>query len=752
MNESRYDILGEVLPAIDPAALSYQQWVDVGFALKDGGFTAQDWEDWSRRDAKRYHPGECVKKWATIRASGVTLGTLVKYARDQGWTPVKVAREDRAYGWDDVIGGGGDLTVVDNPDQVEQHPLPEPREWHPGKQLIRYLELLFSPDELVGYVTSVWYSTDKEKWMPDKGIYNRTAGDLIADISRHGDDLGAAIGDTKPEAGAWIRFNPLDGNGVRNENVTEYRYALVESDSMPVEQQYALYKAMELPVRVMVHSGGKSLHAIVHIGARDYAEYRERVAYLYKVCAANGIQVDGQNKNPSRLSRMPGILRDGKRQYIVAENTGKASFEEWREYVEALNDDLPDPENLADVWDNMPELAPPLIEGVLRQGHKLLLAGPSKAGKSFALLELCVSIAEGRPWMGFGCAQGRVLYVNLELDRASCLNRLRDVYKALDVAPANAGKIDVWNLRGSAVPMDKLAPKLIRRAQKKDYIAVIIDPIYKIITGDENSADQMARFCNQFDLIASKLGCAVIYCHHHSKGAQGQKSAMDRASGSGVFARDPDALLDMIELPVSEALQKAEADRAGIEICKAAMDGSMMQVDWRQALSQDDECSYVRALAACERLLAPFEYQRLIEAIQAAKARLAKRTAWRIEGTLREFERFEPVNVWFEYPVHTADRAGVLGDVKPEEPKKPWQTGAKKNKENAPSRRQRVKERLDMAVASANMGKPPTVHQIADYMELDESTIRKYLKHSDRFVLDKNTGTVIEKDDTQEKS
>ena len=762
MSESKYDILGDVLPAIDPALLSYQQWVDVGFALKDGGFTAQDWEQWSARDLKRYHPGECARKWNSIRASGVTLGTLVKYARDQGWTPARAAREDRAYGWDDVIGGGGDLTVVDNPDQVEQHPLPEPREWHPGKQLTRYLELLFSPDELVGYVTSVWYSADKEKWMPDKGIYNRTAGDLIADISKHGDDLGAAIGDTKPEAGAWIRFNPLDGNGVRNENVTEYRYALVESDSMPVEQQYALYKAMELPVRVMVHSGGKSLHAIVHIGARDYAEYRERVAYLYKVCAANGLQVDGQNKNPSRLSRMPGILRDGKRQYIVAENTGKASFEEWREYVEALNDDLPDPENLADVWDKMPELSPPLIEGVLRQGHKLLLAGPSKAGKSFALLELCVSIAEGRPWMGFGCAQGRVLYVNLELDRASCLNRLRDVYEKLGMRNEESGmqssvpdslkNIDIWNLRGAAVPMDRLAPKLIRRAQKKGYIAVIIDPIYKVITGDENSADQMAKFCNQFDLICSRLGCAVIYCHHHSKGAQGGKNAMDRASGSGVFARDPDALLDMIELPVSEALAKAEAERMTRELCVEMLGKSIMGIDPDAALSQDDQCSAVRTLAACERLLAPFEYAALLKRIEAARARLGKRTAWRIEGTLREFERFAPVNVWFDYPVHVADRAGVLQDVPPEEPKKPWKAGVKKNKENAPSRRAAARERLDMAVASANMGKPPTVHQIADYMDLDESTVRKYLKHSDKFVLDKNTGTVIEKDEGQEKT
>ena len=84
--------------------------------------------------------------------------------------------------------------------------------------------------------------------------------------------------------------------------------------------------------------------------------------------------------------------------------------------------------------------------------------------------------------------------------------------------------------------MDKLAPKLIRRAAKKNYIAIIIDPIYKVITGDENSADQMANFCNQFDKVCTELGCAVIYCHHHSKGSQGGKRAMDRASGSGAVS------------------------------------------------------------------------------------------------------------------------------------------------------------------------------------------------------------------------
>lgn len=187
----------------------------------------------------------------------------------------------------------------------------------------------------------------------------------------------------------------------------------------------------------------------------------------------------------------------------------------------------------------------------------MLLAGPSKAGKSFALIELCISLAEGRPWLGqFPCAQGKVLYINLELDRASCLHRFKDVYTALSYPPDNLMNIDIWNLRGASVPMDKLAPKLIRRAQKKGYTAVVLDPIYKVITGDENSADQMAKFCNQFDLVCRALDCAVIYCHHHSKGAQGGKRSMDRASGSGVFARDPDAMLDMTELIPTEAIRE----------------------------------------------------------------------------------------------------------------------------------------------------------------------------------------------------
>ena len=134
---------------------------------------------------------------------------------------------------------------------------------------------------------------------------------------------------------------------------------------------------------------------------------------------------------------------------------------------------------------------------------------------------------------GLAVCPGRVLYVNLELDRASCLHRIRDLYAALDWAPTNISSIDLWNLRGKAVPMDTLAPKLIRRAMKRGYVAIIIDPIYKVITGDENAADKMAFFCNQFDRVCAELRGGRHLLSPSQQGRPGPEVERDRSSGSG---------------------------------------------------------------------------------------------------------------------------------------------------------------------------------------------------------------------------
>lgn len=639
----------EALKYIDAAAMSYEEWVQVGMALKTEGYDWTVWDSWSQGD-KRYKPGECERKWKTFTGSAkpVSGGTIVQMAKERGFTP-HAFEGNGCMDWNDVIEYDGDGVTYEAPPAQK-----------PAEQLIKFLETIFEPNELVGYVANDVWKDNEGKWMPSKGVYDRTARELIAEIRKYPDDLGAAIGDWKKECGAWIRFNPLDGKGVKNENVTRFTFALVESDDMPIAEQDALYRKLELPIATLTHSGGKSLHAIVRVDAENYDEYRKRVDFLYDYLEKHGLKVDKQNRNPSRLSRMPGVTRNGQMQTLIATNIGRRSWVDWLDYVEGADDELPAFTLLGEALENPPKLPEELIKGVLRCGHKMLISGSSKAGKSFLLMELAVALAEGTKWLGFQCKKSRVIYLNLEIDPASCINRFSEIYKALNIKPKFPDDIYVWNLRGHAVPLDKLVPKLLRRVSNQHFDAVIIDPIYKVITGDENNASEMGQFCNQFDKICQVSGCATIYCHHHSKGAQGYKKAMDRASGSGVFARDPDAQLDMIQLETSEEFLNVNADNLNS-------------------------------------------------------------TAWRLECSLREFSNFKPRNFWFEYPIHRVDEQGILGGLYSEGDPKSNLTKSGKRNQTPEIRKEEFDRAFDINVAEDGSCQASA---IAEYLGIAERTVR----------------------------
>ena len=593
----------EAIQYIDPD--DYGDWVSVGMALKHEGFGIDAWDEWSR-GSQKYKPGMCERKWASFNEGNggapVTGGTIIQMARERGWTGS--TSQIFAFGWDDEVEEvGKDYKIIDT-GFVHEESVPEaPANYDGAADLREYLSTLFKPDDYVGYCDEL--TNDGDRWVPKHGKMRRTAKQLIEDL-RNGFEK-STIKCNSP-GGGLIRFNPLDGNGESDINVTRYSHCLIESDKDSIEKQYSLYKAMNLPIAVLVHSGNKSLHAIVHVDAESLHQYRERVNFIYEFCKKNGLKVDEQDKNASRYSRMPGVMRDGKRQYIVATNIGAASYAEWRQWADEQNDNLPKDVSLAEIWNNMPPLKPELISGILRVGHKLLLSGPSKAGKSFLLMNLAICIAEGREWFGHQCAKGKVLYINLELDEASCYHRYKKIYAAMGIAPENIGNITIWNLRGRSVPMDRLTPFLIRRFKDKGYAAVIIDPIYKVITGDENSATEMSQFCSFFDRAAIEINAAMIYCHHHSKGAGMKYSkAADRASGSGVFARDPDAILDLLELEATPDM----IDR------------------YRKQIPGDGNVS-----------------------------------AWELTGTLREFPPLNSTRLWFDYPAHRLDQWNFLADAK----------------------------------------------------------------------------------------
>lgn len=172
-----------------------------------------------------------------------------------------------------------------------------------------------------------------------------------------------------------------------------------------------------------------------------------------------------------------------------------------------------------------------------------------------------------------------------------------------------SGGFHVANLRGKFRDIEALVDSLLASFAPGTYDLVIIDSAYKVQAGAENDADAITAFCAQLDRLAEGLGCTIAYTHHHSKGAQGGKNAEDRASGSGVFARDADALIDMTELEWDENVQEAK------EFAR-----------WHDAV--------------------PF----------------------RLEFVLRDFKALRPKDIWFRYPVHEEDVTGMLEDSKPRKP------------------------------------------------------------------------------------
>lgn len=312
-----------------------------------------------------------------------------------------------------------------------------------------------------------------------------------------------------------------------------------------------------------------------------------------------------------------------------------------------------------------PELRPEVIRGMLRQGHKLMIVGPSKLGKSWNSIALAYAVANGGEWLGFSCEQGEVCLVDGEMDPDSFDNRCDRVARALwpgddgAATMARGARISVVSLRGTGMGMSGLMRELRAYYGDRPPELVIIDPIYKLEEGDENSNSDMREFVAGLDAIASWSlaegdapradGPAVAFTHHSAKGGVGGRAVEDSGSGAGVFGRDPDAIVRM----------------APIEIA----DGSPELVAVASHLGGTPE-----------------------ESREAAhEARCV-----RVRASLREFANPEPMDMVFRFPLFERV-AGLSGAPEQGSPDAGRQRGAQANRDAATARW----EDLDLLVQEA---------------------------------------------------
>ena len=527
------ETIREILNELDPALLDYAEWLKVGSALKHEGGSAFEWDQWSRKDGTRYRAGECDRKWGGLDAGAkaVTVASVCELAKRQG-IRVSHSAEPSEYDADDYtpVDYMGVYTLPRiRKEYVMEEDLPVVTETG-VEQLKHYLKTLFNPDEHVAFTVAA--VENGEKFNPaGRGVYTRTCAELIAALDNGGFDF--AVGTIEnPAAGAWIRFNPFDGNGISDKNVTAFRFGLVECDDVPINEQYAMYKKLKLPIAALVHSGGKSLHAIVRIDADSYEEYVKRMDYIYNACAKNGLNVDTKNRNPSRLSRMPGIMRGDHEQSLLSVNIGLPDFASWKRHISpsVIAGNMLSYAELKSKFKKGSKDEEELIENrFLCRGDAMLFSAETGVGKSSFIAQLCFKFAAGRQCFGLQPAKPlKSLIIQAENNERDLWEEACGIEQGLiqheqgwtypEFCRADAGVTYVTYSDTNGMKFVEYLDELLVSVDVKPDL-LVIDPLFAFagcdVSAEQGKLSAFLRNGLQPLIRKHKVGCIIV--HHTAK-------------------------------------------------------------------------------------------------------------------------------------------------------------------------------------------------------------------------------------------
>lgn len=174
-----------------------------------------------------------------------------------------------------------------------------------------------------------------------------------------------------------------------------------------------------------------------------------------------------------------------------------------------------------------------LLEGLWPEDAYGLLGAEQKAGKTWAALDLAVSVLTGSPWLGaFACpTPGPVVAIFGEGGERATLRRLEAI-----VAARGGDRRDLAGLR-----LCFRAPKLTDRDALAAIVAeleasrprlVVLDPLYLAARGsDPRSLVAMGEALSGLQYAAQDAGAALVVTHHWNKTGTG--NGADRFSGAG---------------------------------------------------------------------------------------------------------------------------------------------------------------------------------------------------------------------------
>jgi RecA-family ATPase len=156
-----------------------------------------------------------------------------------------------------------------------------------------------------------------------------------------------------------------------------------------------------------------------------------------------------------------------------------------------------------------------------------LFSGDGGTGKSLCTLQLCVSTALGRSWLGLAVKPGRAIYLSAEDDRDELHRRLAGIAEAENVSLSEIGHLQLASLAGENALMASLSRdgqlkstnlfNSINQLLKRDRPdLLVLDTLADYFPGNENDRAQARQFIGMLRRLAIEHECAVVMLAHPS--------------------------------------------------------------------------------------------------------------------------------------------------------------------------------------------------------------------------------------------
>ena len=205
---------------------------------------------------------------------------------------------------------------------------------------------------------------------------------------------------------------------------------------------------------------------------------------------------------------------------------------------------LPEILTLRQLVETAPAAPPQIIEGILHQGCKMILGGHQQEQQDAgACWTWPISVASGAEVVGAAVREDAGgLHQFRAASRGPSRSGSTRCARARPECKGMGDTLHLWNLRGHNADLTLLRPKLEEQLARHQFGLIILDPAYKVLGDrDENANGEIASLMNELEALAQRTGAALVVAHHFAKGDSTAKNAIDRMSGAGAWARDPDS-------------------------------------------------------------------------------------------------------------------------------------------------------------------------------------------------------------------